>query len=466
MNITQQKNDDLTSIIVIDVAQADYEQKVNKTLSAQAKNADIKGFRKGKVPKALVKKMYGNAILADELNRIVNDEINQYLVSENIEILGQPIPVSDSIVEYDINKMGEFNFKYKIGHKPSVDVSYVENKPTYTQYEIEIADDMVDKEIEHAQSHFGEVANPTGKPEGMDAIQVTLKELDEDGNVKEGGYEHSTSFAYDQLKLKKDQTAVGKLEVGDSFAPFNVYRAFDKEKKAIAKQVLELDEETMNTVGTAFELRLDQINRVSKAELNQEFFDKVYGEGNVTSEEEMREKVKENVAQYLEQHTSAQLKNDMYKNLIENVEVNLPDEFLKEWLLLTRSNDAEKEVTEEDIHNEYGAFADNLKSSLLFNAIAEKGALKVEFEELKAAVRQNLINQFRQYGMPLEDNSEMLDGMIERFMQDEKQVRQTHDQIMDDKIFNYLKENAKVDSKVVSLDEFNSLNEQKNEEPK
>ena len=461
MNITQQKNDDLTAIINLELTKDDYEKDVNKAINRQAKNADIKGFRKGKVPKNLVKKMYGNAILANVLNQTIDQSIRKYIQENNLELLGQPIPVEEENVEFDVNNLKDINFQYKIGLKPKVDVSYIETSPEFTQYDIEIDDEMIDKEVEHIQSQFGDVENPAGEPEGKDALEVTLKELDEEGNVKDDGYEHTTSFGFDQLKLKKDQKAIGKLGVGDTYSPFNVYRAFDKEKEAIAKQILELDEEMMNETGTAFELKLNQINRVSKAEINQEFFDKVYGKEKVSSEEEMREKIRENLNNYLSQATDNQLKNDVYTQLLEEIEVELPDAFLKEWLEVSRENDEEQKVTKEDIEKEYEPFAKNLKSSLVFAAISEKAELKVDFDELKAKVRDNLIQQFKHYGMPLENNEEMLEGMIQQFMQDEKQVRQTHDQLMDEKIFNYLKENVKLNNKSVTLDEFNALNEDK-----
>lgn len=464
MSVTQKNNNDQTSTLTLDIQKKDYLDQVEKSLSKQAKNAQVKGFRKGKVPAGLVKKMYGNAILADEVNKLINQQINKHLQENEVEILGQPIPVEDEAIQFDINDPQDFSFSYKIGHKPEVDISYIETKPEFTQYQIDISEEMIDKEVEHIRGQYGDVEHPAEKPENMDAVEVTLKELDDEGNVKEGGYEHTTSFGFDQLKLKKDQTAIGKLGVGDSYSPFNVYRAFDKDKEAIAKQILELTPEMMLEVGEAFELKLDQINRVAEAEINQDFFDKVYGKDKVTSEEEMREKIKENLGNYLGQAAENQLKNDIYKALLDNIKVNLPDEFLKNWLIESRNNDSESEVSKEDIEEEYPDFSKSLASSLLFNAVAKKGEIGVEYDELKDKAKENLIQQFRYYGMPLEDNEEMLDGMVQRFMSDEKQVRQTHDQLMDDKIFNYLKENVKLKNKVVSLDEFNALNKEQDEE--
>ena len=464
MNITQQNNDDLTSVISLDISKEDYENQVNQAIKQQAKTADIKGFRKGKVPKGLVKKMYGNTILSDQLNRMINQQLQQYIRENELGVLGQPIPIDDQAIEFDINNLQDFTFKYRVGLQPDIDLTYIETNPEFTQYVIQIDEETVDKEVEHIQKNYGEVENPAGNPEGKDALEVTLKELDEDGNVKQDGYEHTTAFGFDQLKLKKDQKAIGKLGVGDTYSPFNVYRAFDKEKEEIAKQILELDAEVVDETGTSFELRLDQINRVGDSELNQELFDKVYGEGTVSSEEEMREKIRENLQDYFKQATDNQLKNEVYTSLFDEIPVPLPDEFLKDWLEIARQNDEEQRVTRADIEEEYDNFAKNLSSSILFNAIAEKGDLTVEYDELKAKVRENLIQQFRQYGMPMEDNEEMLENMIQRFMQDEKQVRQTHDQLLDDKIFDYLKQNVKVTDKEVSLDEFNALNEQTNDE--
>lgn len=455
MNITQETKD-LVSVLTLSIAKEDYLQPVQKTLTQQTKRAQIKGFRKGKVPASLVKKMYGNAILADEINSLINKQINEYLQNEKLDIIGQPIPVNQENITFDIYNPSDFTFQYKVGLRPEIELDYLSSNPSITQYEIEITEDLLQKEIDHILSQNGEVENPDGKPEDKDAIEVLLKELDEEGNVKQGGYEHTSFFSVDQLKLKKDQTAIGKLMIGETYSPFNVYRAFDKEKDAIAKQILELDEEVIDTVGEAFELTLNKINRVEKAELNQELFDKVYGEGKISSEEEMKEKIKENLTNYFATASDSQLKNDIYKELIESTNVSLPDEFLKEWLTFTKKDN--DDVQDQDIEQEYPSFAKNLKTSFVFNAVAQQAEATVEENELIEKIRENLIEQFKYYGMPLEEDSDMLDGMVKRFIENKEQVEQVHNQLMDDKIFTYLKENVKLQKKVLSLDEFNALN--------
>lgn len=459
MKVTEEKVEDLISIVTVELTPNDYEEKVKSSLSQQAKKAQIKGFRQGKVPSNLVKKMYGNAILADVIQHEVSHAINHFIQDNKIEIIGQPLPVVDESLNFDVNQLIDYKLQYKLGKRPQVDLSFLDKKPTYTQYEIEISDDMVQKEVEHMLDNYGDVENPEGKPEGKDALEVKFVELDEDGKVKEGGYEHTTAFAFDQLKLKKDQKAIGKLNLGETYSPFNVYKAFDKDKNDIAKQILELEPDMVDQTGGAYSIELVKINRVGKAELNQEFFDKIYGEGNVKSEEEMREKISENIGNYLAKASDNQLKGDIYKNILEKADPSMPEPFLKEWLFATKGND--EAVTEEAIEEEFPEFLKSLQSSITFNAIAEKAEIKIEFEELQDKVKRNLIEQFEYYGMPLQDNEEMLNGMMQRFMSDEKQMRQTQDQLMDEKIYNYLKENVKLTPKTVSLDNFNALNEEK-----
>ncbi len=460
MKVTEEKVEDLISILTVELAPEDYDQKVKSSLSQQAKKAQIKGFRQGKVPTNLVKKMYGNAVLADVIQHEVNHAINHYLQDNSIDIIGQPLPVADDSIQFDVNQPLDYSFQYKLGRRPDVDLSFLEKKPTFTKYEIEVTDDMVQKEVEHMLSNYGDVEHPEGNPEGKDAIEVKLVELDENGAIKEGGYEHTSAFGFDQLKLKKDQKAIGKLKLGETYTPFNVYRAFDKDKEAIAKQILELDPEMIEGTATAYSLELLKINRVGEAELNQAFFDKMYGEGVVKSEDEMKEKITENINTYLSKATENQLKGDIYKEVLEKADPKLPESFLKEWLLATKESN-EEAVTEEAINEEFPSFVKSLQSSITFNAIAEKAEIQIEFEELKDKVKRNLIEQFQYYGMPLQDNEEMLNGMMERFMSDEKQMRQTQDQLMDEKIYSYLKDIVKLTPKTVSLDDFNALNEGK-----
>lgn len=454
MKIAQKTNKDQTATLTVDIKQKDYEEKVSKSLKNYAAKAELKGFRKGKVPAGLVKKMYGTAIMAEEINHMLSHKVNDYIREENLNILGQPLPVENE-TEIDIYTMGDLTFQYELGLSPEVDLSLLEKSPKFTKYKIEVDDDLIDKEIENMRMRFGEVENPEGKAAGKDALDVTLEEVDDKGNVKEGGYSHTTAFGFDQLKLKKDQTAIGKLKVGESYDKFNVYKAFDKSKEEIAKTFLELDPEIMEETGDTFKLTLNKINRVGAAEMNQEFFDKVYGEGNVKSEEEYREKVKGELENYLDQAAENKLRADVFKKFSEDIKAELPDAFLKKWLTATR----DENVSEADVEKEYESFAANLKTSLVFNAISEKGDLKVEAEELQNKVRETIVQQFQYYGMPLTENEEMMEGMVQRFMSDEKQLRQTHDQLMDSKIFEFLKSKVKIADKKVTLDDFNKLNQ-------
>ncbi|MBX2845530.1 MAG: trigger factor [Saprospiraceae bacterium] len=455
MKISKEVKDDQTALLTLEVSQKDYETKVKQTLKKYAAQAEIKGFRKGKVPAGMIKKMYGNAVLADEIQHLLGHKVNDYIRENELEILGQPLPIVNPDLQIDINQMGDFTFQYELGLSPEVDLKYVDTKPKFQKYKITVDDELVSKEIENMQMRMGEVEHPESKPTGKDAVEVTLKELDDAGNVKEGGYEHKTAFGFDQLKLKKDQTAIGKMKLDSTYAPFNVYKAFDKPKEEIAKAFLELDAEVMETVGTAFELTLNKINRVGAAEINQEYFDKLYGEGKVNSEEEYRAKVKEELENYLDQAADNRLRADIFKKFSEEIDVELPDAFLQKWLKATR----DEKVSEADIDKEYDIFAADLKTSLVFGAIAKQGELQVDAEELKGKVRENITQQFQYYGMPLGENEEMLESMVQRFMSDEKQLRQTHDQLMDTKIFEYLKGKVKVSDKEVSLDDFNALNQ-------
>ncbi len=454
MKVNKQDKENLISILTLDIEPSDYREKVVESLKKYAKTAQIKGFRKGHVPKGMVKKLYGNAILADEIQHLVNLGINDFIRDNELRTLGQPLPIPIEDQEpIDINNMGEVKFSYEIGLTPDVEVPLLEQKPSFVKYDIAVEDELVDKEIETILQRNGSVENPEKGAEEKDVINILLDELDETGLVKPGGYNHVTTFMVEQLRYKKDKEAIKKLKVGDSIDEFDLYKAFDKEKGEIAKMLLELDESQMDEIGYKFKLTLNKINRVKPAEPGQEFYDKVYGKDVVESEEEFREKVRGEIKNYLNQAAQNKLRDDVFRKFAKETDVNLPDDFLKRWLKTTK----EEGVEEADIDHEYYHFSDDLKTSLIFGKIAEIADLKVESEELKERMRETVIQQFQYYGIPIAEDEQRLDEMVMRFMQDEKQIRQTHDQIMDGKIFEYLLTKVTIEDKQVTLDEFNAL---------
>ena len=445
--ITKEEIDALNAVVKINVDTTDYESKVDTAIKDYTKKIDLKGFRKGKVPKSVIKNMFGNQILGEELSKIVDEELNAWLKDNDVKILGHPLPKADAPVKPDINETQAYEFVYELGLAPDFEVNLIKDKASFTEYKISVDDDFINEQIDSMRKQHGKMTNPDDVQEG-DVLYMEFVEL-ENGAPKEGGVEHTGPHPLDMIKDKKVHDKVLKWKKGDSME-MNLPSAFDKEMDDIAKHVLQVTEE--KEINPDFKVTLKNVNRADLADLDQEFFDKVYGEGVVNSEEELRAKVNEEVEPWLGQQADRRMFDDMVKEMIEKTEIPLPDDFLKRWIKLSN----EKPVTDEQIEEEYDGFVKNLKWSLIVNKVTKEQGIEVTKEELEEQTRNMLRQQLAAYGSPIEDDS-YLDQLGERFMQDEEHLRKTADQITSEKLFGFFKETFKLKQKDISYNDFIKL---------
>lgn len=453
MTITQEKISDLKSLVRISLKKEDYEPKVTDALKKLAKKADIKGFRKGMVPTGVVKKMYGNSVLAEEINKDLNDQMWKYLQENSIDILGQPIPAPDqAMLDIDINNMADVDFAYEIGLAPEIDLSYIEKAPAFTKYKITIEDKMIDEEIDRIRKRFAAYEYPDNV-EPNDILSITIEELNDDGSLKEGGVSTVSSVMMDLIKkeYQKDFLALTK---GGSIE-HNVWDIIDRDKEGIAKNILNLTDLTrIDEVGNNFKLTLNNITRSKPSEINEEFFKKVYGETGPRTEEEMRANIKTELEAYFDGQTDGYLINDLYKAVIENVQFPLPDDFMKRWIKVAN----EKDVTDEEIDRDYPKFAKQLRWDLITRKLIRENNIENTPEEVKERVRQNTIQQL--YGYGLRDlGGDWVEQFISKQMNDKEALKQTGEQLLTDKVMYHIKSKVKTKETPIGFDEFKALNE-------
>lgn len=449
MAVEQEQLGNQNLLIKVKVAPEAYQAEVTKSIKDYSKKIQLKGFRAGKVPSGVVKKMYGQSILAEELNKLVNQLLTNYIRDEKLNVLGEPLPKLEEVEqELDINADTTYEFAFELGLQPAVDLSLLEKKPTLTRYPIKIDADLVNKEMEHMQKRFGTMTNPaTVIDEKEDVLYVSLEELDKTGQVKEDGWKNDPTIPFDQFKGKTLRKQLASATQGDTF-DIPIYKSIDKDKEEVRDDILNLKDSDLE-VGDQFRMTLKNINHTEKMEVGQELFDKVYGEGNIESEEAFREKIKDELGQMLESYTIQRLNNDIQKYLLDKVEATFPEDFLKRWLQYSN----EGNVTEEDLNKEFDPFLRNLKWTLIVNKVMEANDIHVHREDIEARTRDMIKAE---YGFSDADEmgKQYLDQLVEHFMQNKEHVERTYDQLRDIKVFEVLRETFTLKDKAVTFDTF------------
>jgi trigger factor len=447
MNITQEKVGDLNAVVTVKITPEDYQAKVDKAIKEQAKKANIPGFRKGMVPAGHIKKMYGKSILVDEINNLLSESVNNYIQENNIEILGQPLPKEDdSQFNWDFND--EFVFNYELGLAPDVNVEFT-SKDKLTQYEIKADEETLASRIKNIRRSYGKMTNPEVVEDG-DVVFGEFVQLDKDGAVLEGGINVTSSLRLEIVADEKAKKSLIGLKKGDVIESFDLVNAIDDAKQLV--KVLKLEEENPIIPETKFQVTIKNVNRLEESDLNQEFFDKLFGEGTVTTEEEFRAKITEEVEGMMAQDAERKLAADLYKYGSEKANMPLPDEFLKRWLKVVN-----KELSDEELEKGYNDFAKNLRWTLVENKIVKDNNIEIKYEDVLATAKQRLDAQFRMYS-PQALTQEQLDQYAVQFLQDKENANRIFDEVRAQKVFDYLKTIITLDKKQIDYNKFQELN--------
>ncbi|HLP20816.1 MAG TPA: trigger factor [Chitinophagales bacterium] len=454
MTITEEKTDSLVKKVRVNLAKEDYEPAVKKQIKTLAKQVSIKGFRPGMVPLDMVKKMYGNSVLVEELNKVLNDEVYKYINDNKLEIIASPIPAKDQKLDIDINSLKDVDFSYEVALAPDIDLSYLDNG-NFTKYKIQAEEKMLDEEIDRIRKRFATYEYPEVVGE-TDVLTFSVEELNADGTPKEGGQNTVTTLTPDLLK-DDAKAKVLPLKKQESFE-YNVFELMDRDREAIAKNVLNMNDlSKLDEVGTQFKLTLNNITRSVPAVINEEFFVKVYGENGPKTEEEMRANIKSDLEAYFDGQTDSFLVNDIYKVILEKSDFPLPDEFLKRWIEMTN----EKPVTAEEIEQDYPGFSKSLRWSLVQRKVVTEQNIEVTNEEVAARVRANMIQQLYGYGLK-NIGEDWVEQFVQKQLADKKVVSQTREQLLEDKVLTYIKSKVNLTEKPTTLDEFKALVDQTN----
>ncbi|MDT3404945.1 trigger factor [Mucilaginibacter terrae] len=447
MNISQEKKDNLNAVIKININAEDYQARVDKAIKDQAKKAQIPGFRKGMVPPSHIKRMYGKSILVDEINNLLSDTLNNYLNEEKLDVLGQPLPQVDEEKNYNWDFTDNFEFNYEVGLAPEFALDF-SSKDKLSSYKITVDDETLASRISNLRRSYGKMTNPDVSADG-DVLYAELVQLSPDGSVFEGGITNTASVRLDQIQDEAIKASLIGLKKGD-VVEFDIQKAFNNEVARVAA-LLKIEETEAADLKSKFQLTVKNVNRLEESDLDQAFFDKIFGEGEVTTEEEFRTKITEELEGMMVQDANQHLQREMYEYVLGKVNFELPDEFLKRWLKATN-----EKLSDEELEGGYADFAKNLKWTLIGNKIVADNDIKIEYNDVLDIAKGRIDQQFRMYSpQPISD--EQLNQYAVQFLQDKENANRIFEEAKSLKVFEHLKSVITLDEKPITFEEFSKL---------
>ena len=446
MNVTINKIDAVNATITVSLEEKDYQDKVKKTLREINMTRPEPGFRPGKVPAGLIQKKYGKAVKYDVVNKEVTDALYNYIKDNEIQVLGNPMPATKE--EFDLEAV-DFTFTFNVGIAPEID-THVNKDLTVPYYTIEVSDEMVERQNEMYRNRFGaQVPGETVEPNAL--VKGVITELNEEGNVKEGGILNENGIVSPQYFKNDDQRAAFMDKKLGDVVKFNPWVACGESVVELSS-MLNIDKADAEQAKGEFNFEIKEIIVLRQAELNQEFFDNAVGKDKAHNEEEYKEALKAMIAQQLASDSNYRFSIDA-KEAIEKAvgEIELPDAILKDYLMTQN-----EKFNAENIDEEYQKMRQDLVWQLIREAIAKQYQLKVEEQDILAVARMIAQSQFAQYGMTnLPDD--VLDKYGRDIMNDPKSREHIVNQAVDMKLYHIIRENVTLEEKTVTVEQFNEL---------
>ena len=451
MNVSQENTSKVSALIKIDIVKADYEEKVEKALRTYRQKANIPGFRKGMAPMGMIKKMVGKSILLEEINKLVSESLYNYIKDNKMNILGEPLP-SESQAEIDFDKQEDFTFLFDVALAPEIDITLTD-KDKIDYYHIDIDDDMVAKQKEAFCSRFG-VQQPVEEASEKDIVKGQFVELDENNAPKEGGISVESLLTPAYLKDEAEKNKFVGKKVGDKVV-FNPSVACGGNDTEIAA-MLHIGKDKSADVKSNFEVEITSILGFKPAEVGQELYDDAFGKDTVKSEEEFTAKIREMLASQLQPESDYKFALDARTALEAKVgEVELPDNLLKRWLVVTGEN-----RTAESVEEEYPKMVPDLKWQLIKEEIVKKYEIKVDDADMLEMAKKATRAQFAQYGM-----ANVPDDLLEKYasdmLKDKKIVSNIAERATEEKIIETIKSHVSLNEKNVSVEDFYKMFENK-----
>ena len=434
MKITKEDIDAVNSVVKIDITANDYQEKVDSQLNNYRRKANIPGFRKGHVPMSLVKKQYGKSVMIDEVNKLLQESLSKFLIEEKLDVLGNPLPKMQEDFSWEGDK---FSFEFELGLAPEFEIN-LNPKKAITSYKIIADDKMIQNQVKNIREQYGKL--------------ITQPEVEEQSNV-------TGTFVNQERELEKKSTFKMEKIKGKSNAKKFIGKKVGEVIDLRTKNLFTDDHMLMNILGIghdeAHDLDIDlkftveEITKTELAAMNKELFDKIYGVDLIKSEKEFIAKLKEDAEQQFASQSDQQLLNAVTESLIENTKFDLPAEFLKKWLAVS----GEKPMTLEEAKEEYERSEKGLRYQLIEGKLMKDNELHSTYEDLKEYTKGFVKAQMAQFGDNMIQDKD-LDEIVNRVLSNQQEVRRLSDQLKNEKLLKFFKENVKLKNKEVTYEEF------------
>ena len=449
MKISFDCADKINGLLTMTVEQADYQEKVEKTLKDYRKKAQVPGFRPGQVPMGLIKRQYGTAVKVDEVNKLLGEKLYEYIRENKIQMLGDPLPNTEKQVAQDFEKDNDLTFVFDIAVAPQFEVSLT-GKDKVDYYTIAVDDKLIDQQVQMYASQGGEFVKAEVFS-GNDTLTGDLRQLDEKGNTLEGGITTEGGMimpAY--IKEEAQKKLFDGCKAGDiiTFNPKKAYPDNDAEVAALLK----VDKEQVKDLDSDFSYQVTEIRHFQPAEVNQALFDRVFGEGTVSDEKAFREKIAEQLKAQFVGSSDFKFMQDVRAHLEKKVgKLEFPEALLKR-IMLQNNQDKGADFVEKNFEGSI----QELKWHLIKEQIVAAHQIKVEEADIQRVAKEAIRAQFAQYGM-----SNVPDDVLENYAAEQMKKRENVDNFVDRavdlKLTETLKTVVKLNEKTVTLDEFNKL---------
>lgn len=442
MNIEQHTIDAVSAELNVRLEPTDYSERFETALKNYRKQAQLPGFRPGHVPASLIKKRFGKALLAEEINTVLQESINKYIADNNLRVLGSPLPKDTGEVG-DWENPAEFQFTYELGLAPEIDVP-LDASQKFVYHKVDVNDDLINRQIKDYARRYGAMSNPEVSG-AEDMVMVRLEELDGAGNVKEGGLIGQTTITIEYLKDDSLKSKLTGISTGQSvdLDPHSITGNHEE-----LAQILQITHHDVHHLNSLFRATVTDIRRIEAAELNQELFDKLFPEGEITSEEQLRERVKGDLEKMFSRDSDWLFKRTFSREMVQRTPVQLPDGFLKKWIVFSSENP----VTPEAVEHDYPMYADTMKWQLIENEIIRKYEIKVGMDDAMAHVKELYRERFASYGIPVDD--ERLAEMAKETLGKRDELRNVYDQLVETRIIELAKSTCSIEEKAMPYDDF------------
>ncbi len=448
MKVSFENPDKINGLMTITVEEEDYKNDVEKTLKDYRKRANIPGFRPGQVPMGLVKRQFGASAKMDAVNKLVGTELQKYITENKVQMLGEPL-ASEKQEPQDLEKPAPYTFMFDIAVAPEINIELT-GKDKIDYYDITVDDALIDRQVEMFTSRMGKYDDVESYEDG-DMLRGDLRELDAEGNTKEDGLTVEAALVMPSYIKADDQKAIfNGAKLGDvlTFNPRKAYADGDTELAALLK----ISKEEVAQHEGDFSYQVTSVQRYAKHAVDQELFDQTFGEGNVKSEEEFRQKISEGLKSQLAVDSDFKFLQDVRKYAEEKVgQLTYPDSLLKR--IMQQNN---KDKDQEFIDKNYEPSLKELSWSLIRNKLTEQAQVKIEDADVKNAAREAARAQFAQYGMNNVPD-EYVDNYADELLKKQETVQNFVDRAIDVKLIAALKSVVKLNKKDISLDDFNKL---------